>query len=130
MKTALDLVAAAKARIQEIPVDAAEAAIAQADVLIDVREPDEYRQGHLPGAINLPRGVLEFQIHAHPAMACTTSEALAVADRELVLYCLTGGRSALAADSLQALGFTRVRSLAGGLTAWRNAGHPLTPEPA
>ena len=52
------------------------------------------------------------------------------ADRELVLYCRTGGRSALAADSLQALGFTRVRSLAGGLTAWRNAGHPLTPEPA
>ena len=99
-------------------------------VLIDVREPAEYAQGHLPGAINLPRGVLEFQIHAHPAMACTTSEALAVADRELVLYCRTGGRSALAADSLQALGFTRVRSLAGGLTAWRNAGHPLTPEPA
>ncbi|MBP6457977.1 MAG: sulfurtransferase, partial [Pseudoxanthomonas sp.] len=65
-----------------------------------------------------------------PAMACTTSEALAVADRELVLYCLTGGRSALAADSLQALGFTRVRSLAGGLTAWRNADLPLTTESA
>jgi len=48
----------------------------------------------------------------------------------VVLYCLTGGRSALAAESLQSLGFTRVRSLAGGLTAWRNAGHPLTTEPA
>lgn len=127
-RTVQDLVAEARGRIAEI---AHEQLATQGDcILIDVREPAEYAQGHLPGAINLPRGVLEFQIHAHPAMACTTSEALAVADRELVLYCLTGGRSALAADSLHALGFTRVRSLAGGLTAWRNAGHPLTPEPA
>ena len=127
-RTVQDLVAEARGRIEEIAPDQL---AAQDDcVLIDVREPAEYAQGHLPGAINLPRGVLEFQIHAHPAMACTTSEALAVVDRELVLYCLTGGRSALAADSLQALGFTRVRSLAGGLTAWRNAGHPLTPETA
>ncbi len=127
-RTVQDLVIEARSRIQEIAPDQL---AAQDDcVLIDVREPAEYVQGHLPGAINLPRGVLEFQIHAHPAMACTSSEALAVADRELVLYCLTGGRSALAADSLQALGFTRVRSLAGGLTAWRNAGHPLIPETA
>ena len=127
-RTVQDLVAEARGRIEEIAPDQL---AAQDDcVLIDVREPAEYAQGHLPGAINLPRGVLEFQIHAHPAMACTTSEALAVADRELVLYCLTGGRSALAADSLQALGFTRVRSLAGGLTAWRNADLPLTTEPA
>ncbi|WP_447939261.1 rhodanese-like domain-containing protein [Pseudoxanthomonas mexicana] len=127
-RTVQDLVIEARSRIQEIAPDQL---AAQDDcVLIDVREPAEYVQGHLPGAINLPRGVLEFQIHAHPAMACTSSEALAVADRELVLYCLTGGRSALAADSLQALGFTRVRSLAGGLTAWRNASHPLIPETA
>ena len=127
-RTVQDLVAEARGRIEEIAPD--QLAAQEDCVLIDVRELAEYAQGHLPGAINLPRGVLEFQIHAHPAMACTTSEALAVADRELVLYCLTGGRSALATDSLQALGFTRVRSLAGGLTAWRNAGHPLTPEPA
>ena len=128
--TANDLVARARAEITEITPQALDPATLAGLSVIDVREPGEYAQGHLPGAINLPRGVLEFQIHAHPAMACTTSEALAVADRELVLYCLTGGRSALAADSLQGLGFTRVRSLAGGLTAWRNAGHPLTPEPA
>ena len=127
-RTVQELVAEARGRIEEIAPDRLVAQ--RSGIVIDVREPAEYAQGHLPGAINLPRGVLEFQIHAHPAMACTTSEALAVADRELVLYCLTGGRSALAADSLQALGFTRVRSLAGGLTAWRNAGHPLTPEPA
>ena len=127
-RTVQDLVAEARGRNEEIAPDQLTAQ--QACVLIDVRELAEYAQGHLPGAINLPRGVLEFQSHAHPAMACTTSEALAVADRELVLYCLTGGRSALAADSLQALGFTRVRSLAGGLTAWRNADLPLTTESA
>lgn len=127
-RTVQDLVAEARGRIEEI---APGQLAAQGDcILIDVREPAEYAQGHLPGAVNLPRGVLEFQIHAHPAMACTASQALAAPDRALVLYCLTGGRSALAADSLQALGFTRVRSLAGGLTAWRNAGHPLTLEPA
>ena len=128
--TANDLVARARAEITEIAPQALDPATLAGLSVIDVREPGEYAQGHLPGAINLPRGVLEFQIHAHPAMACTTSEALAVADRELVLYCLTGGRSALAADSLQALGFTRVRSLAGGLTAWRNADLPLTTESA
>ena len=125
-RTVQDLVAEARGRIEEIAPDQL---AAQDDcVLIDVREPAEYAQGHLPGAINLPRGVLEFQIHAHPAMACTTSEALAVADRELVLYCLTGGRSALAADSLEALGFIDVHSLAGGLEAWRNAGFPAISE--
>ena len=126
MKTALDLVAAAKARIHEIPIEAAATAIAQADVLIDVREPDEYRQGHLPGAINLPRGVLEFQIEAHPAMACSTTEALQARDRPLLVYCLTGGRSALAALSLQELGFRHVRSMAGGVKAWSAAGLPLS----
>ncbi|NCT70510.1 MAG: sulfurtransferase [Xanthomonadaceae bacterium] len=127
-RTVQELVAEARGRIEEIAPD--RLVEQRSGIVIDVREPAEYAQGHLPGAINLPRGVLEFQIHAHPAMACTASEALAVPDRDVVLYCLTGGRSALAAESLQSLGFTRVRSLAGGLTAWRNAGHPLTTEPA
>lgn len=126
--TVQDLVAEARCRIEEVAPSPL--AVGADAVVIDVREPAEYAQGHLPGAINLPRGVLEFQIHAHPAMACSTSDALAAPDRELLLYCLTGGRSALAADSLRALGFTRARSLAGGLTAWRNAGLPLATEPA
>ncbi|WP_334178002.1 rhodanese-like domain-containing protein [Pseudoxanthomonas sp.] len=126
--TVQDLVADARRRIEEVAPSPL--AVGADAVVIDVREPAEYAQGHLPGAINLPRGVLEFQIHAHPAMACGTNDALAAPDRELLLYCLTGGRSALAADSLRALGFTRARSLAGGLTAWRNAGLPLATEPA
>lgn len=117
MKTALDLVAAAKARIQEVPVAAAEAAIAQADVLIDVREPDEYRQGHLPGAVNMPRGLLEFQMSGQPAMAPR--------DLVIVLYCKTSGRAALAACALHDMGYLNVHSIAGGFDAWAAAGKPV-----
>ncbi|WP_202842645.1 rhodanese-like domain-containing protein [Luteimonas saliphila] len=124
--TVEQLVARARSRIRELDLGELSASQARDAVLIDVREPDEYAQGHLPGAVNLPRGVLEFQIHAHPAMGCTASEALALSDRPLVLYCRTGGRSALAAESLQQLGFSDVHSLAGGFEAWRNAGLPIT----
>jgi len=117
MKTALDLVAAAKARIQEVPVTAAEAAIAQADVLIDVREPDEYRQGHLPGAVNMPRGLLEFQLSSQPALE---SRGLRV-----VLYCKTSGRAALAACALHDMGYLNVQSIAGGFDAWAASGKPV-----
>ena len=117
MKTALDLVAAAKARIQEVPVAAAEAAIAQADVLIDVREPDEYRQGHLPGAVNMPRGLLEFQFSSQPA--------LEPRDLRVVLYCKTSGRAALAACALHDMGYLNVQSITGGFDAWAAAGKPV-----
>lgn len=123
--TAADLVAAARQRIREISAADLNDRPDAAHVLIDVREPGEFAAGHLPGAINLPRGVLEFQIDAHPAMACTTNETLAHKSRPLVVYCLSGGRAALAADSLQQLGFDRVQSLAGGITAWREAGLPI-----
>lgn len=119
------LVRQALARIQEISPLEVTAARADGALLIDVREPGEFAAGHLPRAINLPRGVLEFKIQAHPAMACQASEALSLRERPLVLYCLTGGRAALAADSLQQLGFERVKSMAGGITAWREAGLPL-----
>ncbi len=123
--TVADLVAEARGRIREASADEVHALMSAGHVLVDVREPGEYAQGHLPGAVNLPRGVLEFQVHAHPATACVASESLAQPARTLVLYCLTGGRSALAADSLGRLGFSDVRSLAGGFEAWRNAGLPV-----
>ena len=124
--TANDLVARARAEITEIAPQALDPATLAGLSVIDVREPGEYAQGHLPGAINLPRGVLEFQIEAHPAMACSTTEALQARDRPLLVYCLTGGRSALAALSLQELGFRHVRSMAGGVKAWSAAGLPLS----
>lgn len=124
--TANDLVARARAQITEVAPQALDPDTLAGLAVIDVREPGEYAQGHLPGAVNLPRGVLEFQIEAHPAMACSTAEALQARDRPLLVYCLTGGRSALAARSLQELGFRHVRSMAGGVKAWTAAGLPLS----
>lgn len=122
--TASDLVADARQRIREV-APAAFHANAGDTVLIDVREPAEFDTGHLSGAINIPRGVLEFQVDAHPAVANATDPALAHRERPVVLYCRTGGRAALAADNLQKLGFADVRSIAGGIEAWREAGLPV-----
>jgi rhodanese-related sulfurtransferase len=85
--------------------------------IIDVREPEEYAAGCLPGAINIPRGVLEFRIDGHPQVQGRR-------DAEVILYCQSGGRSALAAESLAKLGYTGVVSLAGGYKAWFDAGLP------
>jgi rhodanese-related sulfurtransferase len=125
-KSPAELVADARTRIQEVSAEELAAQAPGSFVLIDVREPAEYATAHLAGAIPIPRGVLEFQVEANPAIACVTEPALALREQPIVLYCRTGGRSALAAESLQKLGFTRVRSLAGGITAWTAAGMPVT----
>jgi rhodanese-related sulfurtransferase len=117
MKTAHDLVAAAKARIQEIPVADAEQAILDADVVIDVREADEFAAGHLPGAIHASRGMLEFKLSGNPALSAR--------DLKIVLYCKTSGRAALAACALHDMGYLNVKSIAGGFDAWAAAGKPV-----
>ena len=121
MKTAHDLVAQAKAQTQEIPVCAAQEAILDADLLIDVREADEYALGHIPGAVHMSRGMLEFKLSASPEFAAR--------DLNIVLYCKTSGRAALAAVQLQAMGYLQVLSIAGGYEAWVAAGKP-TAKPA
>jgi rhodanese-related sulfurtransferase len=114
VKSAHDLVAEAKARIHEIDLDAADAAIRDADVLLDVREADEFHVGHIPGAVNIPRGLLEFKLSASPEL---TSR-----DLNIVLYCKTSGRAALAACALHDMGYLNVQSIAGGFDAWSSAG--------
>ncbi|MBL8452903.1 MAG: sulfurtransferase [Zoogloea sp.] len=117
MKTAHDLVMAAKALIREVPLDDAEQAIRDADVLLDVREADEFAAGHLPGALHISRGMLEFKLAGTPELSGR--------DLKVVLYCKTGGRAALAAKALLDMGYIHVQSLAGGVDAWAAAGHPL-----
>jgi len=117
MKTAHDLVALAKARIQEVPLDHAEQAILDADVLIDVREADEYAAGHIAGAVHVPRGLLEFKLGSAPELSSR--------DLNIVLYCKTGGRAALAACSLHDMGYLKVTSITGGIDAWLDAGKPV-----
>ena len=91
-------------------------------VVIDVCEPAEFAAGHVPGAVNIPRGVLEFEVDGHPAVNCQRDPALAHRDQPVVLYCRSGGRSALAAESLRRLGFAEPLSLAGGFMGWTQGG--------
>ncbi|KAB2963172.1 MULTISPECIES: rhodanese-like domain-containing protein [Zoogloea] len=117
MKTPHDLVTEARQHITEVSPQEADAAIRDADVLIDVREADEFAGGHLPGAILIPRGVLEFRLGSKPELGRR--------DLEIVLYCKTSGRAALAARSLKEMGYLSVRSIAGGIDAWIAAGKPV-----
>ncbi len=117
MKSASDLVLAAKAQSREISLAEAATALTAADVVIDVREPDEYAAGHLQGAINLPRGLLEFKLSGSPALERR--------DMSVVLYCKTSGRAALSAVSMQAMGYLNVMSIAGGYDAWVASGQPV-----
>ena len=129
MKTSQQLVAEAKEHIQEVSIDIIDNQRAEKDVVvIDVREPAEYAAGHIEQASNLPRGVLEFQLNSLPQVAnasCAPELALEqLREAPVYLICRSGGRSALAAHSLQRMGFEKVYSVAGGMNAWNEAGKP------
>jgi len=103
-------VAEAKAKITEITITEFTDTDFTKHTVIDVREPHEHSESKIGDAVNIPRGLIEFEIMKH----CETHGA----DTEMVLYCKTGGRSALAAEALQDLGFSKVMSLAGGIEEW------------
>jgi len=101
----------AKRDIIEIEPDAANAVFDQA-LFLDVREADEYAQGALPGALHLPRGLLELQVEGR----------VPDKDRKIIVYCAGGTRSALAAQALGQLGYSDVASMAGGFNKWKDEG--------
>jgi len=127
-KTLNDLVNEALAVVEEIsPAEAAQL-LDEPDCggwhFLDVREADEFAAGHVPGARHTPRGFLE--VHAdleHPKRDPWFSDRY----RRIICYCGGGNRSALAAQSLGRMGFTSVRSLAGGWTAWASEKLPVEP---
>ncbi len=116
-----EVVAKAKATIKECLVHEAHRCLNAGTLLIDIREPAEFARGHIPGAVLIPRGLLEFEILA----LLEKRGVSAVEDCDIVLYCGTGGRSALAAKSLDDMGFRNVRSMDGGIVAWAEAKLPL-----
>jgi rhodanese-related sulfurtransferase len=126
-KTVEQLVGEAKRRIRSAtPDEVADTVLSGELVVVDVREPDEFEKGHIPGAVNIPRGWLEFK--ADPT--CPAYDERIAADQPLLVYCTIGGRSALAAAALQELDYANVTSLEGGFEAWKDAGHPVKrPEP-
>jgi sulfur dioxygenase len=110
--SAQDLVAAAKQQISEVNVATAKQLLKEGNmVVVDVREESEYAAGHLNNALLVPRGVLEFKIGNVPELADKS--------KAVLVYCRTGGRSAMAAQTMQTLGYTNVLSMAGGFEAWQ-----------
>lgn len=107
-----EMVAQAKQQITEVNVEKGKQLLAEGGItLVDVREESEYAAGHIDNAILLPRGVLEFKIGNVPELADKAAPVL--------VYCRTGGRSALAAQTMQKLGYSNVLSMAGGIEAWQ-----------
>jgi len=121
VKTFREICDEAKGRIRETTPEQVQALIEEAGrdwLLIDVREQDEYRGGHLPGAIGCGRGILEYHI----------ADIEPDPEKEIVLYCRGGMRSALAADSLRQMGYANVHSMIGGFRRWSEEGRPITHE--
>lgn len=115
--TGHDFVVEAKAQIKEVSPDQAFGMVQQGCVVLDVREGEEYLAGHLPGAIHIPRGVLEFKVTLVPQTADKA--------KSLLVYCKTGGRAALSALALQKMGYTQVVSMAGGFDQWVAGGRQV-----
>lgn len=121
-KSASELVQEARQRVQNLSVDEVAAELGRGNVtLIDLREPAELESGRIPGSVNAPRGMLEF--YADP----TTPYYRPEFDRNqrIILHCASGGRSALAADTLRQMGYTDVGHMDGGFRAWEAAGKPV-----
>src|SRR5918996_1975459 len=111
------LVAEAKKHITEIsPQDAAAKLNSGDAVVVDVRDKDEWEEGHIPGATHLSRGTIELDIE----------EKVPDQNALIICHCGGGGRSALAAETLQKMGYKNVRSMAGGFKTWKNSGLPTT----
>ena len=111
------LVADAKKNITEIsPQDAAAKLKSGEAVIVDVREKDEWDEGHIPDAIHLSRGTIELDIE----------EKVPDPNAMIICHCGGGGRGALAAESLQKMGYKNVRNMSGGFKAWKAASLPMT----
>jgi molybdopterin/thiamine biosynthesis adenylyltransferase len=116
MATYRELLEQVKDEIEEIDLARAHELLDDPDVsIVDVRERDEWEEGHIPGAVHVPRGFLESRIE----------QAVPDRDRPVLLYCAAGNRSAFAAKTLEELGYDHVLSLAGGFTDWKRNGLPF-----
>src|SRR3954464_2256194 len=110
MPTYRELLQQTKSEIDEIDAGAAQAL--EGAIWIDVREADEWQEGHLPGAVHIPRGYLESRVEGAAPDKST----------QVVVYCASAARSAFAAKTLEELGYENVHSLAGGFTDWKRNG--------
>ena len=110
-KSGADLIADAKSRIKEVTPSEAMSDTSDKVVYFDCREPQEYNLGHIPGSVFIPRGNMETKV-----------EALIPRDRKVVIYCASGNRSALAAETMMQMGYADVASMSSGFRGWVEAG--------
>jgi len=112
-----DLVSEAKAETEQTDAETVHDEMGSGGgvTVLDVREPDEFEAGHIPGAKPLPRGLLEYK----------AAEELPDKDARIVVHCALGGRGSLAAKSLKEMGYTNVANMEGGLSAWREKGYEV-----
>jgi phage shock protein E len=114
-KSYQDLVSEAKAESEQTDVQTVHDSLESGEDLtvLDVREPGEWKEAHIPQVKHLPRNLLEYQ----------ADEQLPDKDARIVIHCASGGRSALAAKSLKEMGYTNVANMEGGINAWREKGY-------
>jgi rhodanese-related sulfurtransferase len=119
MQEALASVEAISAQAVQDGLESGEVAM-----VVDVREPNEWNQGHLPGAINVPRGMLE--LRADPESPAADPALSGDKDARVIVYCLKapGARSVLAAQTLGSMGYSNVAAMRGGFEEWRAEGLP------
>ncbi len=110
-KSGAELIAEAKGRIKQVSPSESMDDDAANKVYLDCREPQEYNLGHIPGAVFIPRGTLEGVV-----------EGAIPRDRKVVIYCASGNRSALAAETMMQMGYGDVASMSGGFRGWVEAG--------
>lgn len=114
--TAKDLVAEAKASVKTVSMADAKSNLGKDGVVfLDVREPKEFKAGHIPGAINIPRGLAEFKI----------DKSIKNKNAKIFIYCKTGGRATLTAANLIKMGYKNIVNIEGGWEAWMKAGYPV-----
>ena len=114
--TATDFVEEAKKDVCEISVSEAKGMLDKGGwIFLDCREPKEFKMGHVPGAINIPRGLVEFKV----------GKKIPDKNAPIIVYCKVGGRGCLTACTLCRMGYKKVRNMGGGWKAWEKAGYPV-----
>ncbi|MFC3120758.1 rhodanese-like domain-containing protein [Agaribacter flavus] len=120
-----ELVGVTQDSIKQCDCSALEQALKQNTIVIDIREESEVLLGIIPGAMHIPRGVLEMEITSHAKVKDSQDPLTELASIPIYLYCRSGARSALAAKSLSEMGLENVWSVAGGFNAWQDQGKAI-----
>lgn len=114
-KSYQEMVSEAKEATEQVSVEEVHGALSSGEsvTVLDVREPAEFEEAHIPDATLIPRGLLEYK----------AADELPDKDARIVVHCAVGGRGSLAAQSLQEMGYTNVANMDGGINAWRDQGY-------